>query len=141
MERHPKANRHHVWFEKRDYRKRSEREFRNYKGFVIPDTQIDVHNYLHAEVEPPEKPYRDEMLGILALCADRDEYDHSDNPFWAMESAMAYYVGREVDSPNDAEHCRAIRFNLAQQIGILANEHTFDDPVTRTESLLLAKPL
>lgn len=125
------TSRHHVWWERQDYKKHHERSFRRHSGFIIPKVPNGVHRYLHAIIEPPEKPTRYEMEGVLRLVEERESWD-SGNPYWAMEAAMSFFVGREVESPADAEHCRAIRYNLAQQIGVLANSHTDLNPVTHT---------
>lgn len=120
---------HHVFWEKRDYKKRAERNFRNHRGLVIP-LNDEVHKYLHAVVEPPPKPMPWEMLGAQAYINSRDEWEHH-TPYWAMDAVMQYFVYVGANDPSQEERCHDIRWNLARQIGVMVGEHTFDNPITK----------
>ena len=119
---------HHIWWEKSSYRKRHERAFRNHVGLVLP-VDIPVHQFLHHVIEPPEKPTREEMDECLRFINDRDAWAHEDNPYWAVEASMQYFVYRGADHPELEERCHDIRYNLARQIGVLAGHHTDEHPV------------
>lgn len=60
---------HHLFYPRRDYRTRVEKEFRE-----LPENKEQlcraVHNERHAMEGPPQKPSREEMLGAIALHLD-----------------------------------------------------------------------
>ena len=124
---HPKRqegeNYHHVFFEKNLYKGSFEKMFRNHVGLVLPLNE-EVHSYLHRIVPPPPKPLREEMADCMEFIRDRDKWNHLDNPYWGIEATMQYFVYRGADKPEHEERCHDIRHNLAQQIGIMAHEHT-----------------
>ncbi len=128
--RGPGENYHHVWFgeRKRDYHTKEEKDFRNSIGFVFPMI-IAHHNELHAQVSPPPKPTKAERIECLQFVKDRDAWAHEDNPYWAVEAAMQYFVYRGADQPQHEERCHEIRYNLAKQIGIMAAEYPATDMV------------
>lgn len=57
---------HHLYFPRRSYKSRVEKDFRN-----LPDNKEvlcrDEHNERHATELPPLKPTREEMLGAIAI--------------------------------------------------------------------------
>ena len=130
---HPKRqdgeNYHHAFFHKPEYKTSFEKMFRNHVGLVIPINE-SVHQYLHSIVEPPPKPMKEEMADIMQCIKDRDAWSHLDNKFWALEATMQYYVYRGADQPQHEQRASEIRYNIAQQIGIMANEHITGKPTT-----------
>lgn len=129
---HPKRAKnedyHHAFWEARDYNGSYERAFRNHVGLVIPlDKQ--VHSYLHHVVPPPQKFTRNEMADCVDFIKQSQEYDAESNKFWGLDAIMRYTVFLEVDNPPVADRMHNIRYNLAQQIGIMDNSHTFNKPI------------
>jgi hypothetical protein len=122
------TSKHHVWWERRDYKSSIEKRFRNHAGLVIP-LNNDVHKFLHLVVPAPPKPMKEEIVECIQFMKDRDEWPHLDNPYWAMEACMQYFVYRGADQPQHEERAHDIRHNLAQQIGIMAGEHTVERPI------------
>ena len=120
--RAPGENYHHVWFgeRKKDYWTKEERGFKNTIGFVFP-MMISHHDELHALVKPPPKPLQVERFECLDFVKQRDSWAHDGNPYWAVEAAMTYFVYRGADKPEHEQRCHDIRWNLAQQIGIMAH--------------------
>lgn len=129
---HPKRaigeNYHHLWFHKPDYRSKAEKEFRNHKGLVLP-LPIPVHDYLHMIVSAPPKFKKQEMEDCLYFVEQSEEQDNTGNKFWGAEAVMRYTVFLEMDNPAVAERAHDIRWNLAQQIGIMSGAHTVAQPV------------
>ena len=101
-------------------------------------TPIEVHDYLHDVMRPPIQPTPEEARAIVAIAEERKEWD-SNNRFYAVEAAMSYFVGREVEVSTlaDAERCRDTRLHLARQIGILANLHSDINPITNAVQVII----
>lgn len=112
------VSKHHLFFEKWQYKTPKEKQFRRFGAFVIKNVPLEVHKKLHSEVPPPPKPYPKEMFGCIQAVVS-SERKH-DDPLWGAESAMQYFVWRGATYPETEPHCREIRWNLAKQIGILA---------------------
>lgn len=129
---HPKreANEdyHHVFWEARDYKTTHERMFRNHVGLVLP-VDKQVHSYLHYVVPPPPKFTKNEMGDCVDFVKQSQEHDTGDNRFWGAEAVMRFTVFTEMDAPHTSERMHDIRWNLAQQIGIMAGEHTVERPI------------
>lgn len=118
-------SKHHLWFEKWKYKTPEDKLFRQFGAFVIKGVPLEIHKELHAQVEPPPKPYPKEMIGCLATA--QNCIKSHDNPLWGAESAMQYFVWRGATYPETEPHCRDIRWNLAKQIGILAQAYPLGD--------------
>lgn len=106
-------NKHHVWFERRDYRTSLDKRFRRYGGFVVP-TLVEVHNELHAQVRPPLKPSPDLMRATLAHLADFDG-NHEETLKRTIEYFDAYPRRNELDENT----LRSLSSNLMSQCVIL----------------------
>ena len=135
---HPKRGKnedyHHLFWEARDYKGSYEREFRNHVGLVIPlDKQ--VHSYLHFVVLPPPKFTKNEMADCMDFVKQGQEYDAETNKFWGAGAVMRYTVFLEMDNPPVAERMHNIRYNLAQQIGIMAGQHTIENPLPNYQEI------
>lgn len=130
---HPKRGKnedyHHLFWEARDYKGSYERAFRNHVGLVIPlDKQ--VHSYLHFVVPPPPKFTKNEMADCIDFVKQGEEYDSETNRFWGAEAVMRYTIFLEMDARHDNDkRMHNIRDNLAQQIGVMANNHTYERPI------------
>lgn len=65
------VSRHHVIYERPDYREDFERDFRSYPGLVVPMYDQfhlpDFPGSLHAELAPPQKPHTAHILGALIM--------------------------------------------------------------------------
>lgn len=59
---------HHVYFPRRDYKTKIEKQFRNLPENLVEMCRND-HDNLHATQTPPEKPSRDEMLVAISRTA------------------------------------------------------------------------
>lgn len=112
MNRVPKYNNHHVFWEKKSYTTPIERRVRNMGCFVIR-MNITAHQELHANVSPPPKPepqhlhnlynfmqeHTYELSGTEGLewaivwANDRKEYELEDN---LME--QLYYIDKGVEN-------------------------------------------
>lgn len=115
----------HIWWTKFEYRTPEEKRFRSFGAFVIGCVPLEVHKQLHHDVGPPPKPYRWEMQPCMEF-AQESQRNH-DNPLWGVESAIQFYVVRGIEFPETEPHCREIRWNLAKQIGVLAQAFPLGD--------------
>lgn len=119
----PELNVHHAFYHRALYRKKHEREFRNFHGFQIP-TQVAVHNRLHHELFlGPPKPTKQEMSDCLDFVKEAHESFKTER-FWGVEAAMKYFIIAEFDNEADTERYRATRLHLAHQIGALSRKST-----------------
>ena len=59
---------HHVYFPRRDYKTKIEKQFRNLPENLVEMCRLE-HDNLHATQTPPEKPSRDEMLVAISRTA------------------------------------------------------------------------
>lgn len=125
MTRPRKPNDHHVFFPKKAFKERDEKHFRNQQGLIIPNVNVNVHNYLHRQIIPPPKPTEEEMEGISEFIEEARWYEHT-SPYWGAELVMSYYVAVEIENPERAEEAREMRMNIARQIGILTVGHMPD---------------
>lgn len=129
---HPKRERgenyHHLFFHKPQYKSAFEKQFRNHVGLVIPE-KIPVHDYLHMVVPAPPKFTKNEMGDCIDFIKQSKDSVDTDNRFWGAEAVMRYTVFMEADSPQVGERMHDIRWNLAQQIGIMAGQHTLEKPI------------
>jgi len=98
-------NRHHIFYPRRKYKSSTEREFRNYSGFVVP-TWIPAHKLLHVEVPAPPKPSAGLMREILYNLQDREVEDRLDGLFYTVE----FLADRGEDR---------LATNLTKQLGYL----------------------
>lgn len=112
------VSKHHIWYERWQYKTKQEKQFRSFGAFVIKNVPAEIHKQLHHEVSPAPKPYPKEMFGCLEAVSA--SFRSHDDPLWGVESAMQYFVWRGAVYPETEPHCRVIRWNLAKQIGILA---------------------
>ena len=99
-------NRHHVFWTRDSYRTSTERAFRNHAGLIVLMDE-SVHSDLHAELEPPLKPTKNQMLGALALLG---QLDYRDNQLGTLD-VLAWHF-REQDS----NQARSIGKHLHQQL-------------------------
>lgn len=50
-------NRHHLWYCKESYKSPLEKALRGHRAFIFP-MYVEIHNDLHANIYPPQKPDR-----------------------------------------------------------------------------------
>lgn len=84
----PENSRHHVWFERKDYKTKNEKSFRNLGGFVIV-MEHEAHRQLHFNVDPPPKLYKWQMSELehdLNLVPFEDRKD----PLWGLDILQDY---------------------------------------------------
>lgn len=102
------TNRHHLFFQKKNYKTGLERRLRNNPAFVIP-MDIGIHRDLHHEVGQPLKPDSRLIYGIL---------DNLDNHLHRGPLDGVLYT---VEYLEDSEHKQAERLavNLSRQLGFV----------------------
>jgi hypothetical protein len=128
----PGQSYHHV-FPQSQYTTEDEHKLSRHPGVIKP-LDIPVHDYLTATVPFPPKFKLNEIPDAVDFLNQSAEHDTKDNPFWGIEAIMRYTVFMEMDSEQHAERMHDIRWNLARQIGVMAGEHTFENPVTSIHS-------
>lgn len=125
----PGQNYHHV-LPQHQYRTKDEHKLTWHPGLVRP-LDIPVHDYLHKVVPFPPQFKLNEIPDAVDFLNQSAEHDTKDNPFWGIEAIMRYTVFLEMDSRVDNDkRMHDIRYNLAQQIGIMAGQHTITNPIT-----------
>ena len=129
----PGQNYHHV-LPQSQYTTKEEHKLSRHKGLVIPEF-IPVHDYLTKVVPFQPKFLQNEIPDAVDFLDQSDEYDHKQNRFWGVEAIMRYTVFMEMDSKQHAERMHNIRWNLAQQIGIMAGQHTIENPLPNYQEI------
>lgn len=101
-------NRHHVFFQRRNYKTGLERRLRNNPAFVIP-MDVTVHGDLHANVGIPPKPKAELTYGIL---------NNLDNhPHRGLLDGVLYTV--DYLSGIETKTAQRLSDNLTKQLGYL----------------------
>lgn len=114
-------NVHHTWYWKSDYKKRYEKQFRNYLGFLIP-TPVSNHRMVHRELFlGAPKPPRDEMGDCLDYLDDIHPSQKTDR-FWGVEGAQRFFIIKEFENEAETDRYQETRLHLSRQIGILTRK-------------------
>ncbi len=66
------TSRHHLAWNKHNYRTPLERKYRQHQGMVVHGIDNDWHKELHASLKQPHKPTPDLMAGALVRLAQTD---------------------------------------------------------------------
>lgn len=127
-------NYHHV-LPQSQYTTDYEHKLGRHKGLVIPEF-IPVHDYLTKTVPFPPKFLYNEIGDCLQFLKQSSERDNTGNRFWGVEAVMRYTVFLEMDNEEASERAHDIRWNLAQQIGVMAGQHTVDNPITNHANVI-----
>lgn len=116
-------NKHHLWWERADYKKQHEHHFRNFGAFVVP-LEVNIHKELHARIEAPQKPHRYQMGQVLDYVRNTPQA-HRVGEFWAIERTIGYFIHQAIElEPAQAVRCLEIKQNLQDQLAILKAERT-----------------
>ena len=86
------VNRHHIFWTRDSYRNSTERTFRNHAGLVVPMWE-EVHSDLHAELDPPPKPSKQQMLGAISLL---NTLDYKNNQLNSID-ILAWHFAEQDD--------------------------------------------
>ena len=105
-------NIHHLTWPRANYKNSVERAYRNHPALQVI-TDVSIHNDLHAEMDAPLKPTKNQMLGAIALLNNLD-YRH--NQLGALDVLAWHY--REQDD-NQTRH---IGKHLHHQLDKYLNE-------------------
>lgn len=116
MER--RVNKHHVMYERRNYKSKVERRFRNMGGLVVP-TLIENHRELHATLRPPKKP-RIEMIYDVIDIMQGNHYEGTEGVYVAQE--YFYNNAHTNRSPQRASLALGIANHLGKQLVFLEKE-------------------
>jgi hypothetical protein len=111
---------HHLFWTRRSYHTRTDRAFRTHFGLVIPTPLIN-HRNLHHEIEPPLKPDRDMMTGLMDVLEDTPEGNQHDR-LWGLDKAIHFFDDWRYNTSSCEESvlADAIHCNLTRQAGVLA---------------------
>jgi len=102
------VSRHHLIHPKRHYKTPVEKRFRNDSGLIIPMVHLG-HRELHAEVRPPLKLTRDQMLGAISML------EETQIPFGQVERVEELAAYLQVRSERE----RKVAYNIMQQVEFL----------------------
>jgi hypothetical protein len=113
----PEWNVHHIWWPKNQYNTRFEKSFRNAteNKIVVPTRN---HNFLHAKVQPPTKPTRNQMFELMDIL-ESSTVDEQTERLWALEKAKEYFGALAVEKTYDNYIAESIQENMVRQIGVL----------------------
>lgn len=110
-------SRHHVIYERPDYRQDFEREFRSYPGLVVPMYNQyhlpDIPGSLHAELAPPKKPDRAHILGALIML-DTMRQGLQGKPLEVIPRLADYLMAH--NEPMGAHLCEQLRYIYEGQV-------------------------
>ena len=98
-------NIHHFYWQNKSYKNSIERTFREHR-FNKASMYVPIHNNLHAELAPPPKPTKQQMLGVLAMF-------HTYNNISPLDSLV---IQAEYFAPRNDR----ISTHLLQQLGYVA---------------------
>jgi len=102
------TNRHHLFFQKKNYKTGLERRLRNHPAFIIP-MDIGIHRGLHQEVKQPLKPDSRLIYGILDNLDNHLHRGPLDGVFYTVE----YLEGVET------KQAERLAMNLTRQLGFV----------------------
>lgn len=113
-----KWNRHHLWFNRADYRRGLQREFRGFAGNIVP-VPIERHNQLHRDLLPPPMPSRRQMLDSMDILSNHPEHTEYT---WGAVALEGYFRDEafSLASCEQAEKALQISEHLGLQLGYLA---------------------
>ena len=114
----PKINVHHTWFPRSEYTTRFEKNFRNHYGNLTPVAIIN-HNLLHARVQPPPMPERQQMKDLVDFLEDTPAAIQMDR-LWGVNKAIQFFGQIACQDTEEAFKARRIHDNLQDQIGYLS---------------------
>ena len=85
MEREPvMMNKHHVWFERKNYKTPIERQVRNMGAFIIRVNAVD-HQELHVAVPPPPKPSHEQLHDLHQFMQEHNyDIENLDGLGWGI---------------------------------------------------------
>ena len=117
MENLPGYNKHHLWFNRADYRRGLQREFRNFAGNIVL-TPIVQHNKLHKALLPPPMPTRNQMLDGMDILKSTEHTEYT----WGAVALQGYFLDEAFSlvSCEQAERALQISEHLGLQLGFLA---------------------
>ena len=102
-------NKHHVFWPRKDYKTKVEKNFRQHYGLVVP-TPIINHNILHSRVSSPDKPGRVQMLDCMEYLDSLPDAVKMAG-FWGVERSAQFF---------EREGREDIAQNLTEQLGYLS---------------------
>lgn len=102
-------NDHHTFYFRRNYRRDYEKRFRNHRGLIIREFEVEAHKELHHDLfYGPPKPNKTQMQEVVQML---DGIKDRSNPLWGVLATQAYF-----ESQTD-ERSQVIAEHLTQQLG------------------------
>lgn len=98
------TNRHHIWFERKNYYTPTDKTLRNLGGFIL-DIYAPAHRLLHAQMKPMVKPpqyMKDDLIDIGRQLAKEAE-----TRFDVLEGSADYLLSKPYRT--DEANIRAAR--------------------------------
>jgi hypothetical protein len=107
------TNRHHLWFERKNYYTHNERALRGLGGFVL-DIYAPAHRLLHAQMKPMVKPPRFMQDDIIDI--SRSIHAKADTRFDVVTGSAEFLLSKPYRT--DDANIRAARLanHLLQQL-------------------------
>lgn len=84
------VNRHHIWYERKNYFTVSEKTLRNLGGFAL-DIYAPAHRLLHAQMKPMVKPSRYMIDDIIDVAKT---IDNEANRFAILEGTAEHLISK-----------------------------------------------
>jgi hypothetical protein len=111
------VNNHHLWWERKNYYTKREKQLRGLAGFIVPTT-VYCHQLLHAQMRPMVKPSFAMQGDIIDFASEIERTDRFNIP-----SATADWLELQHEEHSSDEYAyRALRLahHLRRQIGYLS---------------------
>lgn len=111
------VNKHHLWWERKNYGTRREKQLRQLGGFVIPTT-VYTHQLLHAQMRPMVKPSFEMQGDIIDFASEIQPVDR----FTVASSTADWLEAQYSEHRSDEYAYRALRLahHLRKQIGYIS---------------------
>lgn len=111
------VNKHHLFWERKSYTEKYDKQLRQLSGFVVPTT-VYCHQLLHAQMRPMVKPFPTLRNDIIDYASSLEHQNRFNIP---LETAD--WLEKQHDTHHSDEYAfRSLRLahHLRKQVGYLA---------------------
>lgn len=103
-------NRHHIWFNRKNFYTPSDKKLRNLGGFAL-DIYAPAHRLLHAQMKPMVKPTR----WIADMIIDFAESVHQDTRFDVLEQTAGMLISEPFYTYDENMRAARLGHHLLKQ--------------------------
>lgn len=116
-------NKHHLWFERKNYYTPTDKKLRSLGGFVL-DIYAPAHRLLHAQMKPMVKPPRFIQDDII----DLSHGIHQEHRFSVAEYTIEFLLDKPYQTFDDNIRAARLGHHLASQLGYFTLHPLEGDP-------------